>query len=287
METTVSFRSIENRAMAIALRVGVATVGITLMAITANAQTLLNTGFESGTPPTPTSWTLFNFAYMTGTNCPPDGNNSCTNLTVHSGAYSLKTFGPYNVDFDASGAYQDFTGVTIGDTWKVAGYALNWSLDPLTGTNGWGMGQILFLDGGGGTITNFDSAHLGTDSPLPVDKWVAFQAVGKVPAGTVTMRVQVLHVGIAGAGGSVWFDDITLAKRTGTTNVLAATAQPGVRVSFPTTPPMSYQVQTTTNLSTSTIWSNFGAPIVGSSYTNQVFDPYGASPNKFYRIVPQ
>lgn len=276
--------SIENRAMAVVGRVCAVVIAFALGAIATQAQTLSNGGFEFGTPPTPTNWTVFNNAYMIGTNCPGDANNTCTNLTVHSGAYSLKTYGPFNGDYDASGAYQDFTGVTVGDTWKVSGYALNSSGDPLVGSNGWGMGQIQFRDFTNGIIQVNESAHFGTDTPLPVDQWTAFQAVGTVPVGTVTMRVQVLHVGIPGAGGSVWFDDVTLSKRAGVANIIGATSQSGIQLSWPTTVAANYQVQTTTNLLPSTFWSNFGSVIIGSSYSNQVFDAFGSSLQRFYRV---
>jgi len=263
-------------------------VAVAISAMTANGQTLLNGGFESGSPPVPDSWNVFNFAYMTGTNCPGDANNTCTNLTVHSGEFSLKTYGPFGTNFDASGAYQDLTGASAGQTWKLSGYVLNYSAEPMSGSNGWGVAQIQFRDSTNGIIQTAESGHFGTDTPLPVDQWTPFQAVGTVPNGTVTMRIQVLHVGMAGTGGSVWWDDVALSLRSGTTNIVTATPQSGVQVSWPTKLAVSYQVQATTNLSaTSTPWTNFGAAIIGSSNTNQVFDAFGSNQQKFYRVSGQ
>ena len=288
MRITARIASQSNRGWATVGRAGAVAVAVVLGAMTANAQTLLNGGFESGTPPTPDNWTVFNFAYMTGTNCPGDANNSCTNLTVHGGQYSLKTYGPYGTNFDASGAYQDLTGMTVGQTWKLSGYLLNYSADPISGSNGWGVAQIQFLDSGGGLIQVAESGHFGTDTPLPIDQWTPFQAVGTVPAGTATMRIQVVHIGMAGTGGSVWWDDVTLAQRSGTTNVVTATPQSGVQVSWPTKLAVSYQVEATTNLSaSSTPWTNFGAALIGSSSTNQVFDALGSNQQKFYRVRGQ
>lgn len=268
-------------------RTGLAAMIIAASVSAARAQTLANGGFESGSPPTPTDWTLFNFAFMTGTNCPADANNTCAPITAHSGTYSLKTFGPFGATFDASGAFQDFTGVTVGQTWKLSGYALNWSGEPMAGSNGWGVAQIQFLDATNGLIQVAESARFGTDAPLPPDQWTAFQAVGTVPPGTVTMRIQVLHIGMAGTSGSVWWDDITLSQRVGTTNVVPATTQTGVQISWPTVLAAGYQPQTTTNLSASTVWTNFGPLIIGSSNSNQFFDAFGSAQQKFYRIKPQ
>jgi hypothetical protein len=287
MQPKVRITDMQNRAMALVCRVGVAVIAVALSAITANAQTLLNGGFESGSPPTPSDWTVFNFAYMTGTNCPPDGNNTCTNLTVHSGEFSLKTYGPFGVDFDASGAYQDLTGASVGQTWKLSGYVLNYSAEALSGSNGWGVAQIQFLDSTNGLIQVSESGHFGTDTPLPVDQWTPFQAVGTVPAGTVTMRIQVLHVGMAGTGGSVWWDDVTLSQRTGTTNVVGAASQYGVQVAWPTKLAVSYQPQTNTNLLVTSAWTNFGGAIIGSSNSNQVFDTLGSNQQKYYRVRQQ
>jgi hypothetical protein len=270
-----------------ACRAGLMAMIVAATAIAARAQTLANGGFESGSPPTPTDWTLFNFAYMTGTNCPADANNTCAPITAHGGAYSLKTFGPFGTSFDASGAFQDFTGVTPGQTWKLSGYALNWSGEPMSGSNGWGVAQIQFLDATNGLIQVAESARFGTDTPLPPDQWTAFQAVGTVPPGTVTMRIQVLHIGMAGTSGSVWWDDIALSQRAGTTNVLPATVETGVQISWPTVLAAGYQPQLATNLSASTVWTNFGPLIIGSSNSNQFFDAFGSAQQKFYRIKPQ
>jgi hypothetical protein len=289
MQAGGRLESMENRTAAMVGRFSMGLMAFALCAMTASAQVLLNGGFESGSPgTTPTSWTTFNGAATLGTNCPGDANNTCAN-TVHSGDFSLKTYGPYGTNYDASGAYQDLTGASIGQTWKLSGYAFNWSGDPLVGSNGWGVAQIQFLDGSSVVITNFESAHFGTDAPLPVDQWTAFQAVGTVPAGTATMRIQVLHIGLAGAGGSVWFDDLTLTQRGTTTNPVAGvTSQSGVQVAWPTTLAHSYQVKTATNLTTLNLtnaaWANFGPVIVGSSKSNQVFDATGSTPQKFYNV---
>src|ERR1039458_10424042 len=52
------------------------------------------------------------------------------------------------------------------------------------------------------------------DSNTPHDQWQYFQITGVAPAGTVAVRVQVLHQGSAGISGSVWWDELVV-----TTNI--------------------------------------------------------------------
>ena len=280
----------EKRVMTIKHSLLVAAIALALGAGSGYGQSLLNGGFESGTPPTPSNWTLFNGAVSVGTNCPGDANNNCypTYPTVHGGNYSLKTYGPFNTYYDACGVYQDVTPLpSVGTTWKLSGYLLNSGSDPLSGSNGFGVAQIKFLDGSNTEIQTNQTTAFGLDTPLPVDQLTAFQVLTTVPPGAATMRIYLLHVGLAGAGGSVWWDDLTLTQRTGVTNVVAATSQSGVQIAWPTQLGSSYQVRTASDLSTSTTWSNSGPAVIGSSNTNQVFRPFGADQRSFFRIQPQ
>jgi len=102
----------------------------TVVAVPTNA--LLNAGFEFGTGASATNWTPFNFVFRTAT------NETFSEYTALSGAYSLKMFGPFNASLDASGAYQNMAGASAGQTWRFTGFALNWSGDPMTNTTGYG-----------------------------------------------------------------------------------------------------------------------------------------------------
>src|ERR1035437_3126075 len=75
----------EKRVMGIFWRPCVALIALTFTAITANAQLVLDGGFELG-PGGP--WTVFNGA-LQNTNYP------------HSGVYSMYTAGPFGANFDA------------------------------------------------------------------------------------------------------------------------------------------------------------------------------------------
>jgi hypothetical protein len=60
----------------------------------------------------------------------------------------------------------------------------------------------------------------------------------------------------------------------------------GVNFSWLTTPGVPYQVQYTTNL-TSTNWLNLGAAIVASNSVTTASDNLGPDPQRFYRIIQQ
>jgi hypothetical protein len=92
-----------------------------------------------------------------------------------------------------------------------------------------------------------------------------------------------------GAGaGSDWvtlIDDVSLSSGIGSsssTNVLAATTQSGVQVSWASTNGSTYQAQSVTELGMS--WAALGTTVPGNGTTNMVFDgPLGSQ--KFYRVL--
>ena len=244
-------------------------------ASTGRAQ-LINGGFETGDG---TGWTLFNDAAVVATN----GSAPPSATIAHSGQYSLQTYGPYGVNFDASGAYQDITsGFSSGQTWVFSGYLLNWSGDPMgNGSNGFALAQIKFLSSGVEIQTNA-TVDYGAGVSMPEDVWQHFIVTAVVPPTADTMRLYVLHVGESGSVGSTWWDDMGLYQQTGVTT---GTVQPGVQISWPTLGGENTQVQSATNLGQPTVWSNFGPVWQGAGVTNQISDVIGTSSRKFYKIT--
>jgi hypothetical protein len=206
---------------------------------------LLNGGFESGTSNQATSWIQFNNAFRLGTNDTQFG------ITVHSGGFSLQTYGPLGTNFDASGAYQDLPA-SAGQNWRLTGYCLNWQNNQLSGPDGFAKAELQFLDSTNGVIATIEGSHFGTDVPFPLDTWQFFEVDARnAPAGTATVRVYVLHVGRAGDLGSVWWDDLTIYQPIGSSSTTTSTVQPAVQVYWPTASPtngINYQVQSIPNL---------------------------------------
>jgi len=269
----------EKRVMGIFWRPCVALIAFTFTAIAANAQ-LLDGGFEAG--PGGINWNVFNAALQVATNDP-----SASAITAHSGVYSLNTYGPFGggPDLGGSGAYQ-IVNVTPGQTLVFTGWLLNWSGAPLAGSNGFGVAQMLFTNTDTGVGQLYESPHFGTiNAPMPEDQWQKFQITASVPGGADAVWIYVMHVGMAGDTGSVWWDDLSLYQSTGVTNTIAPTSQPGVQVSWPTSLDGNTQVQSASALSHSTVWTNFGPVWQGTGATNSITDVIGTSQSKFYQVI--
>jgi hypothetical protein len=173
--------------------------------LTAITNQLVNPGFESGGGTAASNWTQFNDAYRTAT------NNTLSQTTALDGANSMKIYGPFNASPGIAGAFQDIHA-SPGQTWEFYGFGLNWSGDPMTNTAGYGVSQLIFLNSSSNAISTSESQHF--DSNTPFDQWQYFLLAGTAPAGTVAVRLQVLHSGSAGIAGSVWWDELVA-----TTNV--------------------------------------------------------------------
>jgi hypothetical protein len=95
----------------------------------------------------------------------------------------------------------------------------------------------------------------------------------------------------AGVGGTTaldfisWTSGIFPPGTSTTTNGVPSTIGKAVGVSWFGSNSVTYQVQSTTNLTTNTVWSNFGSPVSGAGSTNTAFDFMGNTPSKFYRVI--
>jgi hypothetical protein len=166
---------------------------------------ILNYSFESGSGTlTANSWTLFNNGYRTATN-----SGGAAFVTALDGYYSLKAYGPFGSSLDASGAYQIIAGASPGQVWRLSGFALNYSGDPLNGPTGYAVAQLIFLNSASNGVLTVESPHYGTGTRT--NEWQSFQVTGAAPAGTVAVRVQLIHVGKNTDSGSIWWDNISAA----------------------------------------------------------------------------
>jgi beta-glucanase (GH16 family) len=69
------------------------------------------------------------------------------------------------------------------------------------------------------------------------------------------------------------------------TNVVPADILTGVGISWPTSSGTNYTVQWTSDLATNAAWNSLTTPIMGDGTTHSVFDSFGSSSRKFYRIL--
>jgi hypothetical protein len=313
----------EKRLMGIIWRLCVALIAFTFTAIAVNAQ-LINGNFEqAGTnytfPDTGDgSFPIISNTFALGwnpngfysartlTNAPQQGtyedastgydyvgiNQSGTTNTAR-GAASLRTFGPFPATCClGSGAVQLISSnqnaaVSNNTIWVVSGSGFVWSGDPLLddglGVTGFGCIQVAFYD-----VTNtligspIDGPHLDTNTVL--NTWISCSVTGIAPPGTVSVGAWAIHVGMDGALGSLFWDDMSIVN-TGVapppppviTNDFQAVIQAGNKICFPTISTASYQPQSSDDGS---IWSNITALTPGDGLTDCVF----AVSHKFYRV---
>jgi len=315
----------EKRAMGIIWRLCVALIVFTFTAIAVNAQLINGGFETAGTnytfPDTgdgafpiisntfAASWNPNGFySARTATNSPQQGtyedsatgydyvgvNQSGTTNTALSGGFSMRVFGPFpNACCAGSGAVQLISSnanaaVSNNTVWVVSGSGYNWSGDPLQnfgiGVTGFGLVQLAFYD-----VTNtligapYDGPHLDTGTVQNV--WISCSVTGTAPPGTVSVGAWALHVGMSGALGSIFWDNMSVTNL-GTappppptvTNQVEATIQVGNQLCWTSIITASYQPQASDDGST---WTNIGALLPGDGNVNCAF---GTS-HKFYRVL--
>jgi beta-glucanase (GH16 family) len=138
-------------------------------------------------------------------------------------------------------------------------------------------------------------------------KWLTFQA-GSDPYGFVrdgqwhAVEVPVSDLGpevdfsevsqlfqVLGTSGpipGIELDDIYFAGGGALhTNVISAAILDGVGIYWPTRVGTNYTMQWTADLATNAAWSTLAGPFVGDGSTQFLFEPFGTSPRRFYRVL--
>ncbi len=172
----------------------------------------------------------------------------------------------------------DLFPVTAGAVYNLSFYAAN----PVKTGGANPQFHVFFYDGANGlvgspTFTSF--ASVGS-------AWTQVSATLTPPSGASQMTAGWIQ-SMGADNGADWvtlIDDVSLSTGpvlSGTTNVLSASVQQGVQVSWIATNGFNYQVQSAPTVTSP--WGNFGGLIGGNSATNDVAAPIDA-PFKFYRV---
>lgn len=224
----------------------------------------------------------------------PGLTNTASSVTAHSGSYALRAFGPFtNGCCLGSGVYQiitsnQYAAISNNTILVLNGSVLNWSGDPMTdngpGVTGFGEIQIIYEKTNGEAIAGgtYLGPQVGTNATL--DTWISCSVTGQAPLGTAQVAVYCLHVGMSGASGSCFFDDLSITNiGTGATpvgnvtNNYQAVIQTGNQICWPTASTSSYQAQYSDD---NVNWTSIGSLLPGDGTTNCTF----ALPHKFYRV---
>jgi hypothetical protein len=171
----------------------------------------------------------------------------------------------------------NFIAVTAGTAYNLSFYATN----QVTGAS--------FVLGAKLRYYNDFSVEIGLSSETDFGNvgaaWTQVNKAFTTPSGTAYVKIDFFLR--SGAVPSVqWvalIDDVTLITPLipGDSSVIAATAVPGVEVSWKTLTGSNYQVSTSGNLSG---WSDFGGSITGNGAVWSIVDAL-TPPKKFYRIL--
>ena len=153
-------------------------------------------------------WNSFNSNFTVSNlinNNPP---GSFYNPDAQSGTQLLKQFGT-----DA-GSFQDLPA-SPGETWEASAWAQSWAGDP---NNNTGLMQIFYRDAADTNLCDpggFNPCNQAVfDTSQPVDTWVELTTSAVAPAGTTTVRIQLILVPdpLTPANGSLFWDDASLSK---------------------------------------------------------------------------
>ena len=138
---------------------------------------------------------------------------------------------------------------------------------------------LFFYDDFGGFISNSFESFAGVGSA-----WTKVEKTFTTPANAAFVTIGWIQ---AMGAGNAWqwvtlIDDVSLPTPSapGTTSVIAATAAPGMSVSWKSSNGKTYQVEASTNLAA---WGNFGSPVAGNGSTRSISDLV-APGSKFYRV---
>lgn len=150
-----------------------------------------------------------------------------TAATAHTGTQSLKIYGPFSQGGGA-GVVQGAFAASPGQLWSATAFAENFSGDPMLGAN-FAISKIEFL-GASGVLGAFESPQI--NSTTPQNTWVPLTASGIAPAGTTGVQLVLVHVQLNSpvTGGSVFFDDASLAQVIPEPATLSALAGGGLMV---------------------------------------------------------
>jgi hypothetical protein len=177
--------------------------------------------------------------------------------------------------------------VNQGGPTVVPGQAYNFSFYAWQASAGVSLVQnyrISWLNSSGGTISSV--GWLSFTGGAGAWKYIASTNL-VAPANTVNALITIYGTtgAVAGGYGNVLIDDLSLAYAiAGQTNVLAATVQPEIQLSWPSNGGELYDVQTSGNLA-NTNWTSLASSLIGTGTTNTVYDLMGTNSGRYYQVI--
>jgi hypothetical protein len=192
------------------LRLLMAAALILMTGTAANANLLVNPGFEDGGG-SYNGWSTFGNGPNIST---PDDDD-----IYRSGTAAAKIYGEFNgcptPHFDVGGAYQAFA-VTPGVEYEFSGYSFVSLADTIPGYDtclgNRLIAKVVFFNSVGGEMTS-NEVILG-DWSTPRDEWIPFSVTAPVPTGAATVQPMLLFLQPGCDEGSVFVDDCVFVAKT-------------------------------------------------------------------------
>ena len=195
---------------------------------TAATNILANPGFEAGSL---TNWSIYG----------PNNYSENGSGTAHSGNYYYKVYGQFNGTNNSTAIYQDNPSVA-GATYSANGWAYSSSSDEINGEDAIWI-SVIFMDSSYNALAQYRSPVVTSANITTLGgygKWFDLQITNKcsytnatafiplpgaptnsvsslvAPTGTAYVRYQIVFSqGPDNAGGSMYFDDLTLSQTGG------------------------------------------------------------------------
>lgn len=185
------------------------TLALGFVAMTANAQNLMNNGsFETPGP----GFVLFE-GYENYGNVFADIGG--VEVVAQDGTTSAKMFGASNGAQSDQVLLQTITGILPGEFYTLSSYVLNPSLDAI-GSENIILIQMNFQDSGGTTLEGVETAAIDIVND-PFDTWIENSVSGIAPPDTTQITVALLHIQLGAdagfptqEGGASFWDNIRL-----------------------------------------------------------------------------
>ena len=236
---------------------------------------VVNSGFETGSGSVAGSWTTAGSQLPTRVSIDAHGGSNCIQLLVTNSASSANTS---EIDENIS---------TAGGMAVVPGQKYTFSFWAKQISSGVSYVQnygLTWLNSSGGTVGSVGLSGFAAGNGV-WSQFVVTNLVAPASAVSVSLKIYGATGAVLHGYGGVLIDDVALAFSTGSvTNVVAATAQLGVQISWPGTVGGIYNVQCSSNL-TSGSWSNLVSSVVGNGATNSIVDVMINNQSRFYRVV--
>jgi len=145
------------------------------------------------------------------------GNGFREPVNARTGGNTAKFFGQFSGGTSVSGGFQDFA-ISEGQYAYASGFGFNWLPDRMSGDN-FAIIKLIYRDAANNDLVAIESGRITASTR--VNAWQALSAaLGPAPAGTDHGSVFLLFIQpdtTPFAGGSAWFDDMSLVVNDGTT----------------------------------------------------------------------